>query len=329
MVPERYSLGNLRAAVQNPRKFTRELFRISTPILKWTLERAHGQETDVLTEDWDNLVIVDACQYDHFRKHPPEFGDRIGKIVSRGSTSQEFMDTTFCGETLHDTVYVFSNPKCERIGSDVFFLLKKTYSDDMPHRYAGAVPDKVTEIATETHEKYPNKRLIVHYMQPHAPYLGDFAQKLRDRVTEERGVKFGYMTGMQGKEKSDDSEYIRDLRTAAAHNYITREGLERAQIENMELVLDHIDEELLPHLDGKTAITADHGELLGKPSVFDVFGGEVYGHPRGVYLSELRVVPWLEIDCENRKNVIAESPLGDDTVDRKSVENQLKALGYM
>ena len=34
------------------------------------------------------------------------------------------------------------------------------------------VPEPKTDAVRKAREQYPNKRLIVHYLQPHAPYVG-------------------------------------------------------------------------------------------------------------------------------------------------------------
>lgn len=63
----------------------------------------------IMQEDWDNLVILDACRYDMFEK----LNNIEGKLehrVSRGSSTTEFMLRNFQGNAFKDTVYVTANP---------------------------------------------------------------------------------------------------------------------------------------------------------------------------------------------------------------------------
>jgi hypothetical protein len=40
-------------------------------------------------------------------------------------------------------------------------------------------PAAVTEIAAEVARMHPDKRMIVHYMQPHTPHLGDVNDRFK------------------------------------------------------------------------------------------------------------------------------------------------------
>lgn len=57
----------------------------------------------------------------------------------------------------------------------------------------------------------------------------------------------------------------------------------KAYEKNLEQVLEHV-EELSNILEGKTVVTADHGDLLGENGL--------YGHPGNSNLKVLRKVPW-------------------------------------
>lgn len=51
--------------------------------------------------------------------------------------------------------------------------------------------------------------------------------------------------------------------------------------------------ELIPHLDGKVIISADHGELLGERVDDVVYRGK---HPPNVDHPALFEVPWFEVE---------------------------------
>jgi hypothetical protein len=43
-----------------------------------------------MEEDWDNLIILDACRYDYFKRQH-DFEGSVDRIVSPGKMSWEFM----------------------------------------------------------------------------------------------------------------------------------------------------------------------------------------------------------------------------------------------
>lgn len=251
----------------------------------------------IFDEDWDNLIILDSCRYDYFEQYS-DLPGRLEARISRGSMSKEFVCGNFQNQHHYDTVYFSDN---------VFFGKLKDKINANLHHYSlserdafdGLVshPSTVTESAKAYDERFPNKRLIVHYMQPHAPYFG-----------------------VDGRERFEwPSENYNDCNP---------EELKQAYTENLRLVLSEA-ERLLDSLTGKTVITADHGELLGERLL--PIPVRYYQHPAGVYVEELLKVPWLIIDSANRKEIIEESPPkaeDSDELNSDEIEDQLKALGY-
>jgi hypothetical protein len=182
-VRSNYTLENIQRAVRNPNLFIREGVRLlSLPIHAGYgryVEYSNPEGVDVMAEDWDNLVILDACRYDYFEDQNTISGD-LTRRISRGNKSWEFMQENFAGNQFHDTVYVTANPFVSRL-DDVFYAvdtLDEYWDDDL-----GTIwPEDVVAAAVEANQAYPNKRIIVHFMQPHRPYLGGTADKLRERM---------------------------------------------------------------------------------------------------------------------------------------------------
>ncbi|MDL0143566.1 hypothetical protein PNP83_00890, partial [Halobacterium salinarum] len=54
----------------------------------------YGEGAKVVEKDWDNLIILDACRYDYFKNANSTniIEGELGKSVSRGSHSREFME---------------------------------------------------------------------------------------------------------------------------------------------------------------------------------------------------------------------------------------------
>ncbi|MES3518011.1 MAG: hypothetical protein PPP58_10140 [Natronomonas sp.] len=325
MLPERYTVEGLKNALRNPGLFAEELkFLLHTRTQRRAFVDKHGSGLDVMAEDWDNLLLLDACRYDTFEAVNDITGD-LRSVVSRGSTSYEFMRKNFADRELHDTVYVTGNGNTERIADDVFFKIVKTY-DRHERRYRGWMPDHIREVAAEAHEAHPDKRLVVHFMQPHTPYIGPKADRIRGQLRDEHGMEFEKMNVMHGSDADDPDLSFSQLRNAAEDGYITDDVLYDLYVENLEIVLEEV-ERLLEELDGRSVVSTDHGELLGDPDGW--FVPKRYGHPGNVYTPELRVVPWLEVDGGERRETVSEPPVETTDVPEEAIEENLRALGYV
>jgi len=177
-------------------------------------------------------------------------------------------------------------------------------------------PECMTEAAIEAHEQYPNKRLIIHYMQPHAPHLGETAQSLE---VEHEQSGFDQLSGLDGVERRNEGKKIFDL---YEDGHITRSELRKSYRENLEIVEPHV-KNLISELKGKTVISADHGESLGEYK----YGMSLTGH--GPNSKEVRFVPWMELPYEERKTITEDSPIGFQYLEEEYVEDRLADLGYM
>ncbi|EMA41859.1 hypothetical protein C446_06070 [Halobiforma nitratireducens JCM 10879] len=165
------------------------------------------------------------------------------------------------------------------------------------------MPDHIREMAIDAHEEYPDKRLVIHFMQPHTPYIGPKADEVRGRLQDEHGMQFKKMNIIHGEESSEESELnFSQLRNAAEKGYIANDTLHELYRENLEIVLDEV-KHLLEEINGKSVISSDHGELLGDGDGW--FMPKAYGHPGNVYSPELRFVPWLEVESNNRRDIVS------------------------
>jgi hypothetical protein len=109
---------------------------------------------------------------------------------------------------------------------------------------------------------------------------------------------------------------------------VSIEDVWAAYAENLELTIPHV-EELLETLDGKSVITADHGNLFGeKVRPIPI---RTYGHPPGFRTTELVSVPWFVPPFEDHRSVQSEPPqVGTtDSSDTAQIQQQLRDLGYV
>ena len=305
---DRYNRTSFKKALENPEIFYQEVQRIySNPARKFKNWRFKSQYDgiDVMSEDWDNMYILDACRYDYFKKVNAIEGD-LRPVISKGGHSRTFMEENFVGRKLHDTVYVTANLHADFLDQDIFYTVEM-----IP--YSERNPERVASCARKMHQRYPDKRIIVHFMQPHKPYLGPTGEQIREQLRS-RGrhdlIKRGNFINWEAHRRGQ----------------FPTEKFEQAYRENIEIALSHV-EKLIDEIAGKSVVTADHGELFGE-RVYPLCE-PLYGHPDNVYIKELLTVPWLEIRADSRREITTEEPIGFEPLDSDLAKRRLQELGYV
>ena len=317
MLPSRYNVENLRRVLRDPRRLRTELEAIGYRIDRAAAARRHppADAVDVAGADWDSLLVLDACRYDLFEAHSDLPGD-LRKVESPGTQSLEFLRETFGDGPHHDTVYVSANPFTTRLEPDTFHRLIDLFDDAWDEAAGTVPPDAVVEAACEAHDEYPNKRLVVHFMQPHYPFLGPTGRRI------DPGAMTGHVVGREQADEPTDSVWDR---LAAGDPDLDRETVWRAYAENLDVVESEV-RRLVECLDGKSVVTSDHGNLVGE-RLWPV-PLRRYGHPGGLRVAELVEVPWLELPAEGRREVTADPPERTDRAESGTVERRLDRLGY-
>lgn len=307
MLPDRWNRDKFKEAINSPDLFIKELRRLPLhtkkelkrkPIKIASLlhKSKYDDPINIMEEDWDNIIILDACRYDYFEQQNTIQGE-LTKVTSIASGTTEFVKKTFGGDNFHDTVCVSPNTKfIKYLEPDTFYKLINDIGYD---------PQEVLNAGIRAAGEFPNKRIIIHFMTPHTPYIGPRANEIWNKY--------------RAQNPPIDSSLIK----AARFGYITDEELKEAYSENLDIVLEYV-KTLLDNLEGKTVITADHGELLGEK----VFGLKDYDHKMNYYVSELRHVPWLEIDTDERRTIVKEKPIDSDYFTDEKINERLRALGY-
>ena len=314
---------NARYALDQIRRHWRDVdwwhTRIVSRLVGPALGAIHPLEgIDYMARDWDNLLILDACRADMFEETigTEQFAS-YERVVSPGSSSPEWMEATFAGREFPDTVYLSGNPWIAKTASSTFHDLVNIWVDDFgvdeseleDNIVLGEVesadhgtvhPDTMNEAARRIHEQYPDKRLIVHYFQPHAPVCGNADGTRRDEVND-------------------------DLHPGAIREgKVTREEVWEAYEENLQYVY-HYASKLAEDLGGRSVFTADHGELFGEwMRPFPIRG---YMHPSRVRHPDLVTVPWAVTEHGPRREITAGSVTTVES-DEAVVDERLRDLGY-
>lgn len=294
------TLGTVADALRRPAAVQRALAR-----RYFAARNARGYNqagVDIFERDWDALVILDACRADYFAQEASLPGETT-VCRSRGSATKEFVTANFSNRVLGDTVYVSANLWFPKLAEDIDADVCEFVPVPEESNKAAVPPALVTRRATEVVERYPHKRLIVHYTQPHYPYLGEVGRK-----------HFG------ATETPNLEAAIR-----AVDGEITPDIVRRAYRENLRLALDAV-EPLLEDLSGKTVVTADHGEYLGERLL--PLPGRQYGHPAGIYTDTLVRVPWHVHTSGPRKDIVADETETRAEVTQDVVDRRLRNLGY-
>lgn len=302
----------------------RTLYATIAAVLQSRIRFGHN----IYSEDWDALIILDACRVDALREvqHEYEFLTDIESRWSRGSTSKEWLENTFIEsyrDEIESTTYITSNyystelrednmnrlgypmMESEPVGEQVFQTLlqddilyasefgdfislfdKSVYEDGKQLH-----PDVVTDCAITVGREDDWDRVIIHYMQPHHPFIQ------RDQPPHAHREPFSYL--------NDGGDF---------------ETVWEGYLDNLRLVLDSV-ELLLENFDADTTvITADHGELFGE-------WGQT-GHGVGIPHPNLRKVPWVETTASDTGSHEPAYERTDKRASEDELHERLEALGY-
>lgn len=264
--------------------------------------RLTGKDTgeSVLDRDWDLLIILDACRYDLFEEVVDEypFLSSYEPFWSAGSTSKEWIEANLdrerFGEELDEVAYVTGNPFSEGTISDSELgLLDEVWKRSWDENLSVLPPRPLTEQTVRVGRNHDFDRVIVHYMQPHFPFLDALDIVPGDMET--------------------------DVWRAVYRGRLDRDAVWDAYRENLRTVLDEV-EILLSNFDADRAvISSDHGNAFGEWGI--------YGHPGHLPLASLRRVPWAVVSAEDERTLDVEER-ADETED-DVVEERLRDLGYV
>jgi len=248
---------------------------ISYLYFKYIGNELKNKRQSIFSKEWDHLLILDACSHDLFQK---VLGKKVPYLISMGSCTPEFLLNNFTKDHYDDIIYINANPLVELyIPRDKFFKFVPVWKFAWNSELKTVLPEDVSRFSKLYHKKYPDKRLIAHFMQPHIPFLD---------YPELGGGLSAYYT-LQGKR----NKQIKNPWELAKRGEIPVDLLLKAYESNLRRVLP-VALDLGSFLRGKTIITADHGNAFKKLSFPPYF---VRGHPCGVYIDELLKVPWFEV----------------------------------
>lgn len=278
--------------------------------------------TPVYDREWDLLIVLDACRVDAMRAIADEFEffGKVDSIVSVGSTSGEWIAQTFHSRftpLIADTAMVTANahtdyvlrdrtfppqwvaapftwPRWDAVTPDEFGHLEEVWETAWDEEIGTVPPRDVTDRAISTARAAEPGRLIVHYLQPHSPYL----------TRDEDGNLYTSL-----------SEPLSLLQNGE----VSRETVWEAYLDTLRLVLSEV-ELLLENIDAqRVVLTADHGEAFGEMGLYE--------HPVACPHPVVKRVPWAETTATDKGTYDPGPRVSADRSDR-DVESLLESLGY-
>jgi hypothetical protein len=294
-------------------------------------ERQQSRIHEFVSNDEFALIVLDACRCDVFERLCQRYlSGRLENVWASGRWTAQYAERTWTEK--YDLTYINSMP----VNSDFYFDLRGkshrpgAHIDNFVHVWEhgwdsalGTVP---ADVVTDTGLNYANQmestRLVVHYAQPHVPYVGTtrilpWESPPSGESSENAGMRQLFAEGIN---RPTQRIYHR-----IRNGEISDEELYRAYVDNLEYVLEEV-VRLVRRLDCPVVITGDHGEHLGED---------------GRYLHEadstlIRQVPWFvvskseigqrEIEPEFQEmNAVSASQ--DQTT--AEIKDRLASLGYV
>lgn len=270
------------------------------------------QKKRINESDWDYLLILDACRYDYFKELYPEFlSGELKKSESpadciKGVATSEWCKAVFT-DRYDDVVYVSTTPHVNSFSevngfkaSDHFYKVIDVWNTRWDDEKGTVYPDEVNQAIIETKIKYPKKRVIAHYMQPHFPYLtldNPFNPKNKDPSSHDnikRSLRNFFGSRMRRVFGGNLTRKL--LRTFnlppinpmdETLRKVGHDGLVEAYKANLRAVLKSL-AKLSDELSGEVIVSADHGEYLGENGF--------YGHSYLQKHPALNEVPWFKME---------------------------------
>ena len=284
--------------------------RSGQELIEGVLRRVPGPSGDVIWErEWDVLVILDACRYDVFESEysDAEWIESLERVTSVGSASPEWMDNTFKSkytDEMSNTAYVTGNPFSEEhVPDESMGLIDEVWRYVWDRETGTIPPEPLTNQAVKHYQTGEFDRLILHYMQPHWPYIGE-------------SLAGGFKPETILGENQEINAF--DLQNRGK---ISKKDHLSSYTKNLHYLINHIQEVLLNSIDAeKVILSADHGESFGE------FG--IYEHPTGVPLPTLRTVPWAVTSAKKTGEYDVKEIKEEKEADINRME-QLSDLGYI
>lgn len=209
-------------------------------------------------ENWKTLVILDSCRYDYF-KEVNFIKGKLFKVDTRCSNTHEWYAKYWCNKFHSNTVLVHGIHFVEKFGNFFARAYRMWNYENM------LKIDEQISFAEKVLKEIGDKRVLIHFLQPHIPFNNPKGKKLLRKLKT------------SGKGLPEDHDKI----TIYGNKYGWNE-IKEAYKEEIKYVLKKItDSKIEPDV-----ISADHGIRIGEDKTFR----------HGAHTNIVHTVPWLEVE---------------------------------
>lgn len=329
-----WNMENIKKGLKHPtRAFDEVVLQYSFRLPLTAVNCVSTIGTNVFDREWDVLILLDTCRVDALRSVEGEydFFDGVGHIWSAGGRTPEWIARTFDRDHLdeiQETAYLCANGHGQQILGDrrqeqdkekylLYKMLRlmptvhvtdfgkceylfqfewKGTEGPLGHVDGATPPRYVTDRAITVGREEEFERLVVHYFQPHSPWVANALDTGRELEKHEHDF-WNYITETGDTETVWES-YLDELR------YV---------LDDVELLLENLDAD-------RVVISSDHGEAFGEYGVL--------GHKIGSVHPKVRKVPWAVTTAEDSHSYQPTTEEPRERMSSEAVDRQLEALGY-
>lgn len=309
----------IRTKVNGLEGASKSLFQLYRGL--WQLGEFVPRGTNIFEHEWDLLLILDSCRVDLMREVADEYDyiTDVESISSVGSDSVEWINKTFKDEyveEIRNSAYITANPFSEGalgIDGDLFDTLDEVWKYGFDDALGTIPPEIVTDRTIELGRMRNVDRTLVHYMQPHHPFIAQDSP-LR-KVTS---------IGQSVKKRSDGKEWEPgDIGKHAIwrmykRGEVTYDELWESYRKTLYYVLDSVGLLLENYDADRVVITSDHGNATGE--------WMMYGHSAGFLHPAVTQVPWIETSGVDTGDYEPDS--GVEHTNDHDMDEILNSLGY-
>lgn len=267
--------------------------------------KVNNAEIDILQEEWDVLVILDACRFEVFEEVYKKSLKKKGELKKAKTFSEgtkDWMTSNIKGRDCSDIIYIDPIIMFNKwLPNNNFFKVDEVWKYGWDYNYGTILPEQMTESALKQIKDHPDKRIIIHYHQPHPPFLDPAFRKIRKNIVTPKSVQDlmnsktknkshtlshfiqGNMRKILGAERAwrlmiwARMEPLDEM--GQTYKHFGMDGIMDAYKKNMILVLNNLNKILL-NVNKKIIITSDHS----------------FNYDRSTKALKKRYVPWLEMN---------------------------------
>lgn len=226
------------------------------------------------------LIVLDACRADFFEDVITNIATgEYQRLRTEGHNTFDYIRECW-PDTYPETTYVSGAPPIDPDyeGSDdpdvedlyrgakpgeTLGAIVPVFEEGWNEKYGTALPESVTQAAMDN---LAEERLVAHYYQPHAPFVG--TEQLLS---------------------TSDEHHDRDIWQSVSKGDVSIARLRECYRANLEYAIYNACRLIESAEHENIVITADHGEMLGE------FRGNAFAHPRVDY-PQIRRIPWFVVD---------------------------------